>query len=149
MKKFILSLICAACMFTSCLTVTTSRYNSNVDDSAEAYKYVLHVVLNADANPEEFGKIQKKLDQAFADTRLTVVEDAESLTEEQQQSLLTYFCKIYFDDSKADVNLVLNDFISGKEVAKFECHDFDNGSDSSKEKCVDWLCDSIKNGFAK
>ena len=149
MKKFILSLICAACMFTSCLTVTSSRYDSNVDDSAEGYKYLLHVVLNTEANPEEFGKIQKKLDQAFADTRLIVVEDADSLTEEQQQSLLSYDCMVYIGNSKADINLVLRDYNNGKSVAKFVCHDFDNGSDSSKEKCVEWLCDSIKNGFAK
>ena len=56
---------------------------------------------------------------------------------------------VYIGNSKADINLVLRDYNNGKSVAKFVCHDFDNGSDSSKEKCVEWLCDSIKNGFAK
>lgn len=149
MKKFILALVAAACMFTSCVTVSSSKYTSNVDASAEGYKYLLHVKLNSDSDPVEFAKIQKKMDSAFANTRLTIVEDADSLSDEQQQNLLTYECAIEFDETKTKIKLILADYNNGKEIAKFIYDDYDNAGSAGYENAVAWLCDSIQNGFAK
>lgn len=149
MKKSLLSLLAVACLFTSCLTFSSSNYKANVDPVAEDYQYVMYVKMDLHDNPEEIAKVQKKFDTAFSSSRLKVIKDTESLSDAQKESLLGYEYQIDYNGTSTNVNFVLTDYNTGKIIASFVCHDFDNSDDSSYEKCIDWVCNSIKDSFTK
>ena len=78
----------AAVFFTSCLTISVS--NSNVEEQAKSYKFIPYIAVTLDYGDKNLQPaIQKHIDDAVTSTCLTVVENLETLTEEQKKQALT------------------------------------------------------------
>ena len=147
MKKLFLPLLAVVCLFTGCLSLSTANYKANVEPNAKDYKYVMYPEM--DLNLEELAVIQKKIAAALSASRLEVVKDVDSLSEDQKKSLLGYNYDVNYNGTSTKLHFDLIDFNTGKTIASYNCRDFDNSNDLSYERCVDWLCKSIKEAFGR
>ena len=94
--------------------------------------------------------IQKHFDYAVASTCLTVVENLETLTEEQiKQAFDVDFRFDYSDASmKAVVKLYLYDYLTGRMLAEFEVSRYANFEESLNQ-CLDEVPGIFTESFAK
>lgn len=147
MKKLFVSILAVACIFTSCLSFNSSKFNKNVEPEADNYQYALHVDIVLDDDAETEAAIQKSIDNAFSNTRLKIVNDADSLSAEQQDKLLNYEYTINYDSNETNINFTLSDYNTGKVIASFVGHDFNTNGQSSLENSINWLCEAIQDSF--
>ena len=94
--------------------------------------------------------IQKRIDDAVASTCLTVVENLETLTEEQKKQAFDVDFKFDYSDvsMKAVVKLYLYDYLTGRKLAEFEVSRYANFEESLNQ-CLDEVPGTFTESFAK
>lgn len=94
--------------------------------------------------------IQKHIDDAVASTCLTVVENLETLTEEQKKQAFDVDFRFDYSDAsmKAVVKLYLYDYLTGKKLAEFEVSRYANFEESLNQ-CLDEVPGTFTESFAK
>ncbi|MBR0544755.1 MAG: hypothetical protein IIW99_00870 [Treponema sp.] len=94
--------------------------------------------------------VQKHIDDAVASTCLTVVENLETLTEEQKKQAFDVDFKFDYSDAsmKAVVKLYLYDYLTGKKLAEFEASRYANFEESLNH-CLDEVPGTFTESFAK
>lgn len=94
--------------------------------------------------------IQKHIDDAVASTCLTVVENLETLTEEQKKQAFDVDFKFDYSDAsmKVVVKLYLYDYLTGRKLAEFEVSLYANFEESLNQ-CLDEIPGTFTESFAK
>lgn len=94
--------------------------------------------------------IQKHIDDAVASTCLTVVENLETLTEEQKKQASDVDFRFDYSDvsMKAVVKLYRYDYLTGKKLAEFEVSRYANFEESLNQ-CLDKVPGTFTESFAK
>lgn len=94
--------------------------------------------------------IQKRIDDAVASTCLTVVENLETLTEEQKKQAFDVDFRFDYSDAsmKVVVKLYLYDYLTGKKLAEFEVSRYANFEESLNQ-CLDKVPGTFTESFAK
>ena len=133
----------AAAFFTSCLTISVSNSNSNVEEQAKSYKFIPYIAVTLDYGDKNLQPaIQKRIDDAVASTCFTVVENLETLTEEQKKQAFDVDFRFDYSDAsmKAVVQFYLYDYLTGKKLAEFEVSRYANFEESLNSICAVNLC---------
>lgn len=94
--------------------------------------------------------IQKRIDDAEVSTCLTVVENLETLTEEQKKQAFDVDFRFDYSDAsmKVVVKLYLYDYLTGKKLAEFEVSRYANFEESLNQ-CLDKVPGTFTESFAK
>lgn len=94
--------------------------------------------------------IQKRIDDAEVSTCLTVVENLETLTEEQKKQAFDVDFRFDYSDAsmKAVVKLYLYDYLTGRKLAEFEVSRYANFEESLNQ-CLDKVPGTFTESFAK
>ena len=141
----------AAVFFTSCLTISVSNSNSNVEEQAKSYKFIPYIAVTLDYGDKNLQPaIQKRIDDAVASTCLTVVENLENLTEEQKKQAFDVDFRFDYSDvsMKVVVKLYLYDYLTGRKLAEFEVSRYANFEESLNQ-CLDEIPGTFTESFAK
>ena len=141
----------AAAFFTSCLTISVSNSNSNVEEQAKSYKFIPYIAVTLDYGDKNLQPaIQKRIDDAVASTCFTVVENLETLTEEQKKQAFDVDFRFDYSDAsmKAVVQFYLYDYLTGKKLAEFEVSRYANFEESLNQ-CLDEIPGTFTESFAK
>ena len=94
--------------------------------------------------------IQKRIDDAEVSTCLTVVENLETLTEEQKKQAFDVDFRFDYSDAsmKAVVKFYLYDYLTGRKLAEFEVSRYANFEENLNQ-CLDEVPGTFTESFAK